>query len=340
VTLSANEKSGASPKQNKMKKILAITIDVEPDCTPTWRYSDPLTFRGVYIGIKEKLQPLFIKHNITPTYLINNVVLEDAPSVTVLKNLEGNFELGSHLHPEFIEPRKEFQNYAGKRGEANCCHYPHEVEFEKIKNITALFEKSFGYLPTSFRAGRFSAGNNTIKSLIRLGYKVDTSVTPHVIWSDSTRAEKVDFSTAKDQPYFMNENSILEEDPLGKLLQVPVTIALKKAPLLKELRISKFGLRSPIRRVVPSWLRPAYSSTQDLLGITNQFSKRNENSSVLVLNMMFHNVEVLPKLSPYTKTEADCEAYMQQLEDFFKYCTRNNFESVGLTSLYEHYRKK
>ncbi len=120
MTLSANEKSGASPKQNKMKKFLTVTIDVEPDCTPTWRYSDPLAFRGVDIGIKERLHPLFIKHKITPTYLVNNVVLEDSPSVTVLKNLEGNFELGSHLHPEFIEPGKEFQNYAGIAAQRIC----------------------------------------------------------------------------------------------------------------------------------------------------------------------------------------------------------------------------
>src|SRR6185436_20824439 len=99
-----------------MNVYLVVTIDVEPDCTPTWQYSNPLKFRGVSVGIKERLQPLFNKYDITPTYLINNVVLEDPQSIKVLAGLEGKFELGTHLHPEFIEPEKTHADYAGKRG--------------------------------------------------------------------------------------------------------------------------------------------------------------------------------------------------------------------------------
>ncbi|HEY5588584.1 MAG TPA: hypothetical protein VIK86_06480, partial [Candidatus Paceibacterota bacterium] len=148
---------------------LTVSIDVEPDCSPSWNYSNPLTFKGVSIGIKDCLQPLFNKYGIVPSYLINNIVLEDNKSVNILKNLEGEYELGTHLHPEFIEPEKLFFDYAGKKGEANCCFYKPDIEFEKIKNITELFENKFGYKPTSFRAGRFSAGKNTIASLIKLG---------------------------------------------------------------------------------------------------------------------------------------------------------------------------
>src|SRR5262249_12341899 len=122
-----------------MEKFLVITIDVEPDCTSNWQYSDPLTFNGVSEGIKSRLQPLFNQFEIKPTYLINNVVLEDAGSVNVFKNLSGKFELGTHLHPEFIEPQKQFDNYAGKKGAANCCFYEPSIESGKIKSITDLF---------------------------------------------------------------------------------------------------------------------------------------------------------------------------------------------------------
>ena len=87
-----------------MKVYLVITIDVEPDCTPTWKYSSPLTFHGVTEGIQKRLQPLFNKYNIVPTYLINNVVLEDGQSTDTFLKLEGRFELGTHLHAEFIAP--------------------------------------------------------------------------------------------------------------------------------------------------------------------------------------------------------------------------------------------
>jgi len=163
-----------------MNKYLVITIDVEPDCSSTWHYADPLDFKGVTVGIAQILQPLFLKYDIKPTYLVNNVVLEDEHSVRTLANLQGKYELGTHLHPEFILPDKKFDHYAGKKGVANCCLYQAEIEFEKIRNITRLFETSMGYSPKVFRAGRYSAGLNTIKSLRQLGYLVDTSITPHV----------------------------------------------------------------------------------------------------------------------------------------------------------------
>ena len=182
-----------------------VTIDVEPDCSPVWNLSDPLRFDGVKIGIKERLQPLFNRYDIVPTYLINNIVLEDKESVGVFKNLEGNFELGTHLHPEFIEPDKSVFDYAGSRVEADCCFYPPDIEFEKIRNITELFRQQFGYQPVSFRAGRFAAKENTFKSLTELGYKVDTSITPYICWDDKTHKQAIDHSNACGQPHWINE---------------------------------------------------------------------------------------------------------------------------------------
>ena len=241
-----------------MSVYLVVTIDVEPDCTPSWQYSDPLTFKGVRVGIQNRLQPLFIKHNVVPTYLINNVVLEDDKSVEVLRGLDGKYEHGSHLHPEFIGPQKSFESYAGKRGLANSSEYPPQIEFEKIQNITSLFSSRFNYQPTSFRAGRFSAGSNTITSLQKLGYRVDTSVTPHVVWNDKTRSNPVDYSNAKEQPYFVKPGTILESDVHGSILQVPVTIIQRPAALVSELKRTYFGLRDSIKKMKSVWLRPVY----------------------------------------------------------------------------------
>lgn len=285
---------------------LVVTIDVEPNCTPTWNYSNPLRFDGVRVGIKERLQPLFNKYGIVPTYLINNIVLEDQESVGVFKKLEGVFELGAHLHPEFIEPDKSISNYAGSRGEANSCFYPPDIEFKKIQNITGLFNQQFGYKPTSFRAGRFSAKENTLKSLVELGYKVDTSITPHVCWNDKTRQRAIDHSSACEQPYWVNE----------KLLEVPISI------------IKKY-----FNRII--WLRPTLSNYSRLCRIFTTLVKSGKNKRDVVLNMMFHNVEVMPSFSPYAKTEADCNKYLITLERFFILCRQHSVISVNLSSLYD-----
>ncbi len=323
-----------------MTVYLVITIDVEPDCTPSWQYSDPLAFKGVSIGIKERLQPLFIKHNVVPTYLVNNVVLEDDESINVLAHLEGIYEHGTHLHPEFIEPEKSFASYAGKRGLANSCEYRPEVEFAKIKNITNLFADRFNHRPTSFRAGRFSAGPNTITSLQRLGYKVDTSVTPHVVWDDKTRTNPVDYSNAKEQPYFIKEGTILESDVEGSILQVPVSIVQRPTRLLSELKRTYFGLRVPIKKMKSVWLRPVYSSNEELRFVVDKIFDLYTDQDVVVLNMMFHNVEVMPGLSPYSKNESDCKAYLNQLALFFQYCKSRDIKSVALTDLYDLQKKR
>ncbi|HVU99205.1 MAG TPA: hypothetical protein VHE34_28480 [Puia sp.] len=322
-----------------MNKYLTITIDVEPDCTPDWHYSNPLTFRGVDIGIAQRLHPLFCESGIVPTYLLNNVVLEDPASVDVLRGLPGPFELGTHLHPEFIEPDKQFTEYAGKKGEANCCFYPPAIEAEKIRNITALFEKDFGYRPVSFRAGRYSAGLNTMESLRNNGYLVDTSVTPHVCWADRSRQQAVDFTDAPEQPYFMSKDAITREYPAGDLLQVPISIALKKRNPWKEWLVSGAGLRHPIRRNKAIWLRPWYSPAEQLIGIARQYLQTYSHKDTVVLNMMFHNVEVLPGLSPYTATEEDCRLYLQQLRTFFEFCNTEGIQGIALSKLYDVFRK-
>jgi hypothetical protein len=322
-----------------MSVYLVVTIDVEPDCTPSWQYSNPLTFTGVSVGIKERLQPLFIKHNVVPTYLINNVVLEDDESVEVLRQLDGMYEHGTHLHPEFMEPQKSFNTYAGKRGLANSCEYPPQIEFEKIKNITSLFAGRFNYQPTSFRAGRFSAGANTIASLQKLAYRVDTSVTPHVVWDDKTRSNPVDYSQANEQPYFVKKGTILESDVQGPILQVPVSIVQRPTGLVRELKRTYFGLRGSIKKMKPVWLRPVYSSDEELRFVVDEICNRYSDRRVAVINMMFHNVEVMPGLSPYSKNESDCTAYLKQLSAFFQYCKFREIESVALTELYDLHKK-
>lgn len=318
-----------------MNCYLVITIDVEPDCTATWQYSNPLTFTGVTEGIGQKLHPLFEQYSMVPTYLINNVVMEDNESVGLFRSLKGNLELGAHLHPEFIRPDKLHSDYAGKKGVANCCFYNPEVEFEKVSSITSLFKDKFSYKPTSFRAGRFSAGTNTINSLVKLGYKADTSVTPHICWNDKTREIPVDFTSAPEQPYFIKSGTILEADVSGKLLQVPVSIALQKRNPVKELLSSAAGLRHPFRATKPLWLRPFYSSANEMIYITETYKRKYAHLDVVVLNMMFHNVEVLPGLSPYTKTDNDCKEYIRQLETYFSYCNANGIIGAGLSELYE-----
>jgi hypothetical protein len=313
-----------------MNRYVVITIDVEPDCSPDWRYSDPLTFRGVHEGIGNILQPLFNEYSFTPTYLINNVVLEDDASIHTFKNLQGKFELGTHLHPEFIEPQKTEFDYAGKKGIANSCFYSPETEFEKIRNITNLFTNRFNYEPASFRAGRFSAGPNTIKSLCKLNYKVDTSVTPNVKWDDRTREKSVDFRRAPWQPYIIDD----------ELLEVPISIIRNRLSIPAYIKYIVKNKRIPYKGSSPIWLRPKFSGTPQFKNIVREISEKFSSKENVVFNMMFHNVEVIPGLSPYSLTAEDAAAYIQSIKWFLNYCQEQKIQSVGLSSLYDIFKRK
>jgi len=324
-----------------MKKFLAITIDVEPDCSSDWSYSNPLSFRGMHEGIGKILHPLFGRHQMKPTYLLNSVVMEDRGSVELLNNLPGQFELGTHLHPEFVEPQKKFYDYAGKSARRNSCFYPADIEKEKLVTITRMFEDKFNRKPTSFRAGRFSAGPNTITSLLDLGYKVDTSVTPHINWNDSTREEPVNFTNAPEQPYFIKEGTITGQSAKKEgLLQVPVSVGMLKRNPLQELAASGMGMRRKINWNKRVWLRPAFAKFEDMKALVAQYSRKYQDREAIVFNMMFHNVEVLPGLSPYTITQHACDLYKNDLENFFEFCNAHDIKGICLTDTYNLYREK
>lgn len=298
---------------------MCITIDVEPDCSPTWHYADPLSFTAVSKGITDILHPLFMQFDIEPTYLINNVVLEDDQSISVFKELQGRFELGTHLHGDFIEPGKIYSDYSGKDGVMNQCFLDPEMEFGKLKNITTLFTEKFGFAPTSFRAGRFSAGKNTMFCLEKLGYKVDTSVTPGIIWNDASRENPVDFSGAPIQPYWTDNLTFPGSARKKSILQVPVTILPKR----------KWGI---LKRV--SWLRPFYSDSAEMINIAKRLMKENKDRPV-VLNMMFHNVEVMPGLNPYTESRTEVSKYLDEMKLFFSFCHHNNIKPATLSGIYK-----
>ena len=297
---------------------LAVSIDVEPDCSSNWNYSNPLTFNGVGIGIDKILQPLFNKYGVKPTYLINNVVMEDKDSVSVFKHLQGNFELGTHLHCEFIEPQKIYTDYAGKAGRANQCELDTEIEMQKMVAITEMFKQNFGYSPRSFRAGRFSAGKNTIRCLENLGYWVDSSVTPGLSWKDKTRRLPVDYTNTSTSPFFTDHNNFpFKSQQQSGILEFPVTIIESK----------RFGLLNH-----NLWLRPFYSNIKEMKKIIMSIPKNAESN--IYLNMMFHNVEVLPGLSPYCKTKRDCERYIDNLERFFELCISLKAQFLSLKEIY------
>lgn len=302
-----------------MSVYLCVSIDCECDKGPRWRTKRPLAFRGVQQGVRDRLQPLFRQFRAKPTYLLSTEVMRDAHACETFANLDGDAELGTHLHGEFAEP------YAFEPDVTSAlqCHYDRETERQKLRSLTGLFRTSFGRGPRSFRAGRFGIGRNSLGLLQDLEYTVDSSVTPYKDWKWA-HSSGVSFRQAPTQPYWpVMDKPQLAAQRAGILLEVPVTIrpsALGEVPVIG-------------RWAEPRWLRPTHASVDRLIAIAREeigHVRSLRADGPVILNCMFHNVEVIPGASPYAKNESQAEAITKRLAGFLGWADSEGICGIGL----------
>jgi len=317
-----------------MNKYFSVTIDTECDKDKEWRVTKPFAFKSVTEAVPAVLQPVFDKFGIKPVYLLSPEVIADDASVSVLKNAkEKGAELGTHLHGEFIGPG---ENLETEKTYVSQSILNPVVEYEKLENLTKLFSEKFGFNPVSFRAGRFGLGSETFNNLKKLGYKVDSSVTPFLKWKD----EWVDanYINSHYQPYFTSKDR-------DGILEVPVTVlnsdlinspgfvryVISKFPRLlrvfKKLRLNKsetLMFRPPVPSMTIEKLRSIVDFYDELLKGSNVF-----------LVMMFHNVDLVPGCSPYCDNLPEQSEYLKRLEEIFGYLNERNYESITLSDVYK-----
>jgi hypothetical protein len=295
---------------------LCISIDCECDKGPRWRTQVPLSFDGVHEGIARRLQPLFAAHGAKPTYLLSPEVVGDPACVERLSGLDG-CELGTHLHGELAEPGAFVPDVTS----ALQRDYPPEVERAKLASLTDSFRAAFRRQPVSFRAGRFGLGANTVSILQDLGYAVESSVTPHVDWGRVSRG--LSFRGAPTQPYRMDHGNPARPGHSG-LLEVPVTIVARRLA-----RLPWVG-----RVVEPRWLRPTHATGAALVRTARDAiadARRERPGKPVVLNAMFHNVEVVAGASPYAGTEGQARAILDRLGALLSWAKSAQIAFIGLS---------
>jgi hypothetical protein len=295
---------------------LCVSIDCECDKGPKWRCRKPMGFAGVHDGMAKRLHPLFVEYGAKPTYLLSPEVLRDDKCVETLSALEG-CELGTHLHGEYAEPgaHEPDETAAFQRD------YPPDIERQKLTYLTDLFRRAFGRAPRSFRAGRFGIGEHSLGILADLGYAVESSVTPHMDWSD-VGAKGLAFLDAPTQPYHPDAKRP-ERVGASPLLEVPVTIRPRAIA----------GLPFVGRVLEPRWLRPTKGSGEALVRLAREEiadARAKAPARPVVLNAMLHNVEIVPGMSPYAQTEAEAEGILGRLRALLNFARAEGIRVVGL----------
>ena len=280
-----------------MSKYLTITIDTETD-SPRWEPEFPYSLNNV--KALPKLQNLFEKNSVKPTYLITYPVTQDKESVAILKDILGKkeAEVGTHLHPWTTPPFHSEK-------ERLELSYPHRssLEREKLANLTATIEQTFGVKALSYRAGRYGFDEDSLKILEELGYLVDSSITPTMNWSSDGGPNFA--RNENTQPYYLN-----------RILEVPISIVTsRKLPGYNNFLPKVKAVLRRIGLVKTVWLRPSIASFGEMKWLADSLLDKG----VSVLTIMFHSNELIRGTSPYVKTEREEEIFWERLNKILNY---------------------
>ena len=219
---------------------LIITIDTEED---NWGGFQPTGHTVENIGRVASLQELFDEFNVKPTYLITYPVAADEKALSILKPilLSGNCEIGAHCHAWSTPPFEEESNERNSM----LCNLPAALQFKKLSLLHDIIIRKFGIAPVSFRSGRWGYNRDIADSLYRLGYIIDTSITPYTDW---TKFHGSDFSDISNEPFaYCDGFEKRGRSPYG-LIEVPVTIDYLQEHTALNRRIRKLLANRLVKR--------------------------------------------------------------------------------------------
>jgi hypothetical protein len=309
---------------------LVVTIDVEEDnwgefCTAGYSLENVKKIR--------KLQGIFDKYRVRPTYLVNYPVATDRCSIEMFREFlgAGKCEVGAHCHPWNTPPFEE------SLGEYNSmlCNLPDDLQYRKLASLKDAICNNLDVTPVSFRAGRWGFSRSIASALVKLGFKIDTSVTPYTDWSIYSG---VDYRASTPDPYRFDADNIFRPANSGQLWQIPASIGfvqshykacnwlLRQAEraVLRKLRIKGILARLHLLNMV--FLSPEVSSGKDMV----RLARRMRSLGFTVLNLFFHSATLLPGRNPFTANEQDEQIFYQRLVDFFEFANASNIEPVLL----------
>ncbi len=189
-------------------------------------------------------------------------------------------------------------------------------------SLTRAIEDAVGDKPVSYRSGRFGFSAAHVSDLERAGYLIDSSVAP--LFYEAHKGGP-DFADAPLTPYYLAYDHATRPGS-SQVLELPISAALhRKMPRALALAIARAPKPYQTKRVLKKlgvarmmWLRPSYSSLDDMKAL----ARRLVDSGEPLLNLLFHSSEAIVGGSPYNRTAAELESFLDRLDRFLAYATR------------------
>jgi hypothetical protein len=294
------------------RPVLLVIIDTEEEFDWAKPFDRASVGTSSISGQPRMHDQVFDKFGIVPTYVCDWPVATTPAAVATLRALleQGRCELGTHLHPWVSPPYDEevntFNSYAG--------NLPRELEYEKLRLLTAAITDNFGHAPATFKAGRYGLGPHTAESIAALGYRIDASVVPY---SAFTGDGGPDFRAYDEHPYWFSAGQ-------RQLLELPVTTGYagwlrRNGPRLHEMtqqpwaRAARLGgvlARSgAIERIR---LSPEAANDAEMRRLTTALRA----DGCEVFSLTYHSPSMAPGHTPYVRSDAELERFIVTVHDY------------------------
>jgi hypothetical protein len=294
------------------RPVLIVIVDTEEEFAWDRPFNRSSTGTTSIAGQPLMHEQVFDKFGIVPTYVCDYPVVTTAASVATLRALmnEGRCEIGAHLHPWVSPPHQEevtvFNSFAG--------NLPRELEYEKLRVLTAAITENFGRAPTTFKAGRYGLGPYTAESIAALGYAVDASVVPYTSFMDEGGP---DFSAYREHPYWFKAGG-------RDLLELPATTGyagwlrtfgpqlrnMAQQPLGRSLRMG--GILARTRAVERIRLTPEGTSSDEMRRMTRALF----NGGCEVFSLTYHSPSMVAGHTPYVRSAAELERFIATVHNY------------------------
>lgn len=295
---------------------LVVTVDVEED---QWGITPPRYATALNVRRLPTLQKLLHEFGSIPTYLLTYPVVSDPRAVAILREIldEGSCEIGMHCHPWTTPPYEErLNNY-----NSMLCNLPATLQFEKCQRLHEAIQHNFEITPLAFRSGRWGFDPEVAKNILRLGYRIDTSITPYTSWA---QCDGPDFSRFSPRLCEFTASPVAGEVFGDSLVELPATIGylhgefgacarlaqnLERTPF-RQLKIG--GVLSKLQMLHKVWLSPEMETPARMIRLVRQMMSQGYE----VLNLVFHSTALMKGCSPFVRTEADEQRFLGNLRQF------------------------
>ena len=269
-----------------------------------------------------RAQDLCDAFELKPCYVIDYPIASQSGGYGPLREFHqaGHCEIGAHLHP-WVNPPHDEEVSARNSLPGNL---PPALEREKIAVLNRAIEEHIGQPGVVYKAGRYGLGPQTRATLRELGFTIDASPAPPYDLSDKAGP---DYSRFPLGPSWV-----------GKLLSLPCTGAfvgylnggarpLYRLATARPLQWARLpGILSRTGALDRLRLTPEGFSLSDNIRLARSLLRRGER----VLTYSFHSPSMRPGCTPYVRTDADLERFLDSMRGFFRFW-KEEVQGIGMT---------